>query len=103
MDNVSEVTLRGCFKWVEETFQFSKDFIENNNEISDEWFFLEVDVQYFEKLHDLHNYWLFLPKRITIEIVQNVVANLRDKNEYVFQPKNLKQALNHGLVLKKVY
>ena len=36
MDNVSEVTLRGCFKWIEETFQFSKDFIENNNEISDE-------------------------------------------------------------------
>ena len=36
MDNVSEVTFRGCFKWVEETFQFSKDFIENNNEISDE-------------------------------------------------------------------
>ena len=40
---------------------------------------------------------------MTIEIVQNVVANLRDKNEYVLQPKNLKQALNHGLVLKKVY
>ena len=45
----------------------------------------------------------FLPKRMTIEIVKNVVANLRDKNEYVLQPKNLKQALNHRLVLKKLY
>ena len=45
----------------------------------------------------------FLPKTMTIEIAKNVVANLRDKNEYVLQPKNLKQALNRRLVLKKLY
>ena len=30
------------------------------------------------------------------------VANLHDKEEYVPHIKDLKQALNHGLVLKKV-
>ena len=45
----------GGFKWVECTSQFSKDFIENYNEDSDEGYFLEVDVHYFDKLHDLYN------------------------------------------------
>ena len=35
--------------------QFNEDFIKNYNEESDERYFLEVDVQYLEKLHDLHN------------------------------------------------
>ena len=43
------------FKWVENTSQFSKNFIENYNEDKDEGYFLEVDVQYPRKLHELHN------------------------------------------------
>ena len=35
--------------------------------------------------------------------VEKLVANLRDKTEYVIHIINLKQALNHGLVLKKVH
>ena len=31
------------------------------------------------------------------------VTNLHDKSEYVIHIKNLKQALNHGLILKKVH
>ena len=38
-----------------------------------------------------------------IEKVKKVVANLHDKTEYVIRIKNLKQALSHGLVLKKVH
>ena len=34
---------------------------------------------------------------------ENLVVNLHDKTEYVIQIRNLKQALNHGLVLKKVH
>ena len=37
-----------------------------------------------------------------IEKVEKLVANLHDKTEYVIHMRNLKQALNHGLVLKKV-
>ena len=29
-----------------------------------------------------------------------IIANLHDKTEYVIHIKNLRQALNHGLVLK---
>ena len=51
------------FEWIEETSQFDKDIIKNYNEESDEGYFLEVDVQYPEKLHELHNDLPFLPKR----------------------------------------
>ena len=37
-----------------------------------------------------------------IEIVEKLVANSHDKAEYVIHITNLKQALNQGLVLKKV-
>ena len=43
-----------------------------------------------------------LPERMKIEKVEKLVANLHDKNEYVIHIRNLKQALNHGLALKKV-
>ena len=36
-----------------------------------------------------------------IEKVEQLVANLHDKTEYVIHMTNLKQALNHGLVFKK--
>ena len=38
-----------------------------------------------------------------IEKVEKLVANLHGKTEYVTQVRNLKQELNHGLVLKKVH
>ena len=38
------------FKWVENTSQLSKDSIENQNEDSYKGYFLEVDVQYLEKI-----------------------------------------------------
>ena len=43
--------LLGGFKWVENTSHFSKDFIKNSNE----GYFPEGDVQYPQKLHELHN------------------------------------------------
>ena len=36
-----------------------------------------------------------------IEKVKKLLANIDDKTEYVIYIRNLKQALNHGLVLKK--
>ena len=47
------------FEWIEETSPFNEGFIQNYNEKNDEWYFLEVDVQYQEKLHELHNDLLF--------------------------------------------
>ena len=91
------------FEWIKDTSQFNEDFIKNYNEESDEGYFFEVDVQYLEKLRELHNDLPFLPQRMKIEKVEKLVANLHDKTEYVIHMKNLKQALNHRLVLKKVH
>ena len=38
-----------------------------------------------------------------IENFEKLVSNLHDKTEYIIHIRNLKQALNHGLVLKKVH
>ena len=62
-----------------------------------------VDVQYPEKIHELHNDLLFLPKRMKLEKFEKLFTNFYYKTEYVIHIKNLKQALNHGLVLKKVH
>ena len=51
------------FKWIEETFQFNKNFIKNYDEKSEEGYILEVDVQYPEKLYELHGDLPFLPER----------------------------------------
>ena len=92
------------FEWIKETSQFNEDFIKNYNEESDEGYFLEVDVQYLEKLHELHNDLPFLPERMKIEKVEKLVANLHDKNEYVIHIRNLKQERSYyGLVLQKVH
>ena len=66
-------------------------------------YFLEADVQYLEKLHDLHSYLPFLPERMKIEKFEQLVANLHDKTKYVIHIKNLKEALNYELVLIKVH
>ena len=63
----------------------------------------KVNVQYLEKLHELHNDLPFLPERKKIEKVEKPVSNLHDKTEYVINIRTLKQALNHGPCLKKVY
>ena len=44
-----------------------------------------------------------MSKRLKIEKVQKLAANLHDKKEYIIHIINLKQALNHGLVFKKVH
>ena len=86
------------FESVKDTSGFNKDFIKKYKEESDKGYFLEFDVQYLEKFYDLHNDLLFLPER-----VEKLVANLHDKAEFLIHIKNLKQTLNHGLILKKVY
>ena len=79
-----------------------EDFIKNYNEECDEEYFLEVDIQYLEKLHELHHDLSFPSERIKIEKVKKLVANLRDKTEYITYMKNLKNTLNQRVVFKKI-
>ena len=67
------------FAWIKDTFNLIKNFIKNYNEGSDKGYFLEVDVQYLEKLHEPHNYLPFSPERMKSEKVEKLEANLHDK------------------------
>ena len=77
MGNITKLPVN-CFKWIQETFQFNKDFIKSFDEESDEIFLL-VDIQYPGELHELCIDLTFLPERIKIEKVEELGANLDDK------------------------
>ena len=91
------------FKWVNNTSKIDEAFIKNYDEDSDKGYILEVDVKYPRKLHDLHSDLPFLPKRMKIDKCKKLVCNLHNKKKYVVHVRTLKQALNHGLKLKKVH
>ena len=90
-------------EWIKNTSQFNEDVMKRYNEESDEGYFLEVNVQYPENLHNLHNDLPFLSEKMKIEKVEKLVADLHDKTEYIIHIRNLKQVLNHGLVLKQLH
>ena len=73
------------------------------DEDSDKGYIFEVDVKYPKRLHDLHSDLSFLPKRMKIDKCKKLVCNLHNKKKYVVHIRSLKQALNHGLKLKKVH
>ena len=60
-------------------FSVDRDFIKTYNEEIDEGYLHEVDVQYIEKLHELHNHLLFLPERMKTKKFKKLVANLQFK------------------------
>ena len=82
------------FEWIEGNSQDNEDFIKNYYKESHEGYFLDVDGQYLENIYELYNDLPFLPKRMKIQIVEKLVANLHDKTEYIIHTRNLKQALN---------
>ena len=90
------------FKWLDND-KINEEFTKNYNENDKKGFILEVDVKYPKELHDLHRDLPFLPERMEINRCKKLVCNLFDKKKYVVHINSLKQALNHGLKLKKIY
>ena len=84
---------------------------------------LEVDLEYPQELHDLHNNYPVGPKKvkvsndmlsayckkvaekykISIGLVSKLIPTLRDKKEYVLHYRNLLLYLDLGLKIKKVH
>ena len=93
------------FKWIEtnDLSTFNENFIKNYDENSDTRYILEVDVEYPENLHKLRRDLPFLPERIKINKCSKLICTLYNKENYVIHIRAPKQALNHGLVLKKVH
>ena len=67
------------FEWIEDTSRFNEDFIKNYNEENDEGYFIEVDVQYLEKLYELHNDLACLAERMKLGKIEKLLTNLHDK------------------------
>ena len=79
-----------------------------NNQVVQVWektpCILEVDLEYPENLHDLHNDYPFCPERVECKNgVEKLIPNLRDKTKYVIHYKNLIQCLKAGMKLKKIH
>ena len=91
------------FKWIEDTSKINEEFIKNYDENNDKGYILEVDVKYPKRLHKLHSDLPFLPKRMKIDLCKKLVCNLLNKKKYIVHKNSLKQALNHGLKLKKIH
>ena len=62
-----------------------------------------MDVKYPKRLHELHSDLPFLSERMKIDKCSKLVCNLFNKKKYVTHINSLKQALNHGLKLKKIH
>ena len=90
------------FKWFDSN-KINEEFIKNYYENDKKGYILEVDVKYPKELHDLHSDLPLLPKRMEINKCKKLVCNLYDKKKYVVHINSLKQALNHGLKLKKIH
>ena len=92
------------FKWgkQEELLKFKEDFIKNYDENSNKGYFLEVDIDYPKELFDLHKDLPFLPESKKVNKVEKLICDIEDKKKYVIHIRALKQAVNHGLRLKKV-
>ena len=68
----------GEFEWLENTDEFD---VNSSNEKSDTGYFLEVDLEYPNSLHELHNDYLLAPEKLavssdTIVICQGIVEKL---------------------------
>ena len=56
-----------------------------------------------KKILNLHSHLPFLPERKKIGKCNKLVCTVEDKENDVVHIRALKQALNHGLILKKVH
>ena len=84
--------------------QFNEDFIKTyNKKHSRKGYLLEIDIQNLVNFHELHNDLTFFPQIIKTEKIDKLEASLHDREEYVIQVRNLKPALNHGLLFTKVH
>ena len=86
------------FKWCDNLEIFISEFIKNCDENSNIVYLLEVDIEDSKELHSSHRDLPFLAIK-----KDKLLATVQDKENYVVHIQALKQALNHGLKLKKVH
>ena len=76
------------FKWVQNlsecnSIRFNEDFIKKYDENSYIRYFLRVDIDYPDKLFNLHRDLPFLPERKKVNKVEKLICSIVDKEKYV--------------------
>ena len=92
----------GNFRWLSTTEVNRFDIFRIENDYK-KGYVMEVDLEYPEELHDLHNDLPLAPESLKVDKVPKLIPNLRDKKKYVVHYRNLKQYLQLGLILKKIH
>ena len=97
--------------------------INSINEKSDTGYFLEVDLEYPDELHELHSDYLITPEKLVVSSdmlseycriiaaknqikvggVKKLVPNLGNKTKYVLHYRNLQLYLSSGMKLTKIH
>ena len=90
------------FKWL--TGGEMEKIYENRHNLNKIPCILEVDIEYPENLHDLHNDYPLCPEKVKCKNgVEKLIPNLRNKKKYVLHYKNLIQCLDMGLKIKHIH
>ena len=108
------------FKWLENIDKFDIMSISDKSPIG---YFLEVDLEYSEELHELHNDFPLGPEKLTVSTdmlskyckkigdkyeikvgdVKILIPNLGNKTNYVVYYRNLQLYLSLGMKLTKIH
>ena len=91
------------FRWMDYISKIDEDFVKVYDKNNNKDYILDVDIDYPSKLQNLHSDLPFLPEGMVINNTKKLVCNLNDKKNYIVHINVLKQALDHGLKLKKVH
>ena len=97
------------FTWAKKPSIYTEQAIKMYDENNDYGAILEVDIEYPTMARIKHKdlpflpYSPLLPQRKKINKIHKLVTTLEDKEKYVIHISALKQALDHGLKLKKVH
>ena len=97
-----KLSVRG-FRWMDDISRMDEDFVRGYDKNDIKGYILEVDVDYPNKLQNLLSDLPFLPERMVTNNTKKLVCNLNDKKNHVVHINVLKQALDHGLKLRKVH
>ena len=95
-----KLPVRG-FRWMDDISKIDEDFVKDYDKNNNKGYILDVDIDYPGKLQNLHSDLPFLPERMIINNTKKLVCNLNYNKNYIVHINVLKQALDHGLKLKK--
>ena len=119
---MSQYLPTGNFKWLSQN-QIEKTNLGKYTENSKKGLILEVDLEYPQELHDLHNDYPLGPEKVKVAkdmlsdyckkiadkfnissgLVHKLIPTLNDKEKYILHYRNLQSYLSLGLTLKKTH